>query len=202
MTEMRFLVTGGTQGVGAKICQEFNGVSLSRTNGYDITKCADRKRIALMSLDYDVFVNNAFDGPFHKEDSDFGQVKLLWEVAALWRDKNKSGHIINIGSSTADVVVAPDPERETYRIPKAALKAHSRQWTQAFKQNSVPFRTSLLTLDRCDTHEMRASARWTGNGIDLSDVISYIAVILSSGSNTCVEEIVALLNFQYGSGRV
>ena len=51
---MKMLVTGGNRGLGLILVNHFNAVSISRQQGYDITK--DTKAIAEKSLDYDVFV--------------------------------------------------------------------------------------------------------------------------------------------------
>lgn len=192
---MKMLVTGGNRGLGSVICERFQADSVSRATGHDITK--DRESIAQRSLDYDVFVNNAFDGPFQESWADFGQVKLLYEVAMLWQQQNKQGHIINIGSVGSEDIVAPEPSWETYRVNKAALKHHSLQWTRAFKTNQVPFRTSLITVDRLDTPLSRSRVTWTGNGHDLSDVIRMIELCLGVANNTCVQEITAWVNLDH-----
>lgn len=186
---MKYLITGGNRGLGQHLVEVFCGDSFSRSNGYDITK--DRSRIAIESLEYDVFVNNAFDGPFQEPWADFAQTKLLYEVADSWKTHSKTGWIINIGSSGSEDIVAPEPDWETYRVNKAALKHHSQQWTRAFKQNQVLFRTSLITVDRLDTPLSRSRATWTGNGIDLGDVVDMIQLCLSAKPNTCIEEITA-----------
>jgi NAD(P)-dependent dehydrogenase (short-subunit alcohol dehydrogenase family) len=190
---MKYMVTGGNRGLGEALCARFNGDSYSRTDGYDITK--DREKLVESSLNYDVFVNNAFDGPFQAPWADFGQVKLLFDVATAWKNANKVGYIINIGSSGSESIVAPDPAWETYRVSKAALKHHSLQWTQAFKTNQTLFRTSLITLDRLDTTLSRSRPNWTGNGIDLSDVGDMIDTCINVKNNTCIGEITAWVNF-------
>lgn len=189
------MITGGNRGLGLELCQKFNGDSYSRHNGYDITK--DRPALAEKSLNYDVFINNAFDGPFQESWADFGQVKLLYEVAMLWQKNNKSGYIINIGSSGSEDIVAPEPSWETYRVNKAALKHHSQQWTRAFKTNQVLFRTSLITVDRLDTPLSRSRPTWTGNGVALGDVTNMIDLCLSTQANTCIEEIKAWVNLDH-----
>lgn len=194
---MTFLITGGNRGLGQHLCQRFNGFGVSRSTGFDITRPQDRTSIANLSLDYDVFINNAFDGPFQESWADFGQTQLLWCVADLWRQKEKNGIIINIGSVGTENVVTPDPAFETYRVSKAALKNHSLQWTRAFKEDRVLFRTTLLTLDRLDTDLSRSRPNWTGNGMDLDDVGNYVELILRSGANTCIEEIVAWVNYDH-----
>lgn len=192
---MKCMITGGNRGLGQWLCEHFAGDSYSRSNGFDITK--QYQELADISLDYDLFINNAFDGPFQEEWADFGQVKLLQSVASAWQKNNHTGYIINIGSVGGEEIVAPEPSWETYRVSKTALKHHSRQWTRAFKRNMVRFRTSLMTLDRLDTPLSRSRNTWTGNGHDLSNVEQMIRLCLESPPNTCVEEIVAWVNFEY-----
>lgn len=192
---MKYMITGGNRGLGLELVKHFGGDSYSRSNGFDITKDVDA--IARKSLEYDVFVNNAFDGPFQEPWANFGQTKLLWAVADLWAREKKSGYIINIGSVGSETVVAPEPSFETYRISKSALKEHSRQWTRAFKENRVPFRTTLLTLDRLDTDLTRSRPTWTGNGLNTADICNYIELIINAQPNTCLEEIIAWVNFDH-----
>jgi hypothetical protein len=193
---MKYMITGGNQGLGLALCQHYNADSFSRsTTGHDIIK--NRSELAQLSLNYDVFINNAFDGPFQETWADFGQVKLLFDVADLWKKQNKSGWIINIGSSGSEDVVAPEPSWETYRVNKVALKHHSLQWTRAFKTNQVLFRTSLITVDRLDTELSRSRATWTGNGIDLHNVADMVDLCLKANSNTCVGEISAWVNLDH-----
>jgi NAD(P)-dependent dehydrogenase (short-subunit alcohol dehydrogenase family) len=192
---MKFMITGGNRGLGLELCNAYQGNSYSRANGYDITK--DKEKLAEISLGYDVFINNAFDGPFQETWADFGQVKLLFEVANLWQKNNKAGYIINIGSSGSEAIVAPEPSWETYRVNKAALKHHSLQWTQAFKQNQSLFKTSLITVDRLDTELSRNRTTWTGNGVDLTDVKTMIDLCLNIQPNSCVGEVTAWVNLDF-----
>jgi hypothetical protein len=194
---MKMMVTGGNRGLGLSICDRYQADSFSRQTGYDITLPDHRQQLAQISLSYDVFVNNAFDGPFQEPWADFGQCRLLWDIANLWRDQDKSGIIINIGSVGSETVVAPHPSWETYRVSKLALKGHSQQWSKAFRDNQVRFRTSLLTLDRLDTPLSRSRTNWTGNAIDLSDVLAYIDLILNAQPHTCIEEIRAWVNLDH-----
>jgi len=189
------MITGGSKGLGLAMIDRFGGDSYCRGNGFDITK--DTEKLAKISLDYDVFVNNAFDGPFQEPWANFAQVQLLYAVGDLWAKENKSGYIVNIGSVGSETLSAPIPSFETYRVSKAALKEHSRQWTRAFKDNKVPFKTSLLTLDRLDTDLTRNRSSWTGNGIDTADICSYIELITNAQPNTCIEEIIGWVNFDH-----
>lgn len=190
---MKFLITGGNRGLGQELVSQFYGDSISRVDGFDITKHA--REIAQKSLDYDVFVNNAFDGPPQEEWADFGQVQVLLEVYKQWKDHNKQGWIFNIGSVGAEHIVAPDPSFETYRVAKSALTHASRQCTSAFKNNLVNFKTTLITPDRLDTEITRSRPSWTGNGINCTDIVNFIKYATTVQPNTCIEEIILYVNF-------
>ncbi len=192
---MKVLVTGGNRGLGKHLVDEFNGVSISRTDNVDITK--DYDVIANMSIDYDVFINNAFDGPPQEAWANFGQVHVLEAVYDAWSKHNKQGYIFNIGSVGEKHIVARDPSFETYRVAKAALAHASKQCTASFKANKVPFKTTLITLDRLDTELSRSRPTWTGNGINLNDVLNFIKYASTLDYNTCIEEITFYCNLDY-----
>jgi len=192
---MKMLVTGGNRGLGEHLVGVFGADSASRTNGFDIN--LNTHELAVLSLEYDVFVNNAFDGPPQELWADFGQAQLYFAVYDAWKTAGKSGHIFNIGSVGEQHVVAPEPRFETYRVAKAALSHASRQGTQAFKQNLVKFRTTLITPDRLDTALSRSRPTWTGNGIDLTDVSNFIQYATTVSSNTVIEEATFYVNFEH-----
>jgi len=190
-----FFITGGNRGLGQHLKEKFNGTSISRAQGYDITKHV--KEIAEISLDFDVFVNNAFDGPPQEDWANFAQAQVYMAVYDAWKAAGKTGHIFNIGSTGSKSIVAPEPRFETYRVSKAALEHASRQGTQAFKQNIVPFKTTLITLDRLDTELSRGRPNWTGNGINLTDISNFIQYATTVSKNTVVEEATFYVNFDH-----
>jgi NAD(P)-dependent dehydrogenase (short-subunit alcohol dehydrogenase family) len=192
---MKVLVTGGNKGLGKHLIEEFNGMSISRVTNHDITK--HYETIANLSLEYDVFVNNAFDGPPQEEWANFGQVHVLESVYDLWSKNNKLGHIYNIGSIGEKHIVPREPSFETYRVAKAALAHASKQCTASFKANKVPFKTTLITLDRLDTELSRSRPTWTGNGVNLKDVSNFIKYARTLDYNTCIEEITIYCNLDY-----
>lgn len=194
---MNILVTGGNRGLGKHIVETFNADSCQRSNNYNITSDADIKLIVSRSLEYDVFVNNAFDGPPQESWANFAQINLYMAVYDAWKTANKQGHIFNIGSIGEKTIVAPEPRFETYRISKAALAHASKQGTQAFKQNHVPFRTTLISIDRLDTELSRSRPNWTGNGIDLSDITNFIRYATTVSANTVVEEATFYCNLDF-----
>lgn len=196
---MKVLVTGGNRGLGKHLVEAFDGHSISRSDKMDITK--DYLAIAKLSLEYDVFINNAFDGPPQEEWANFGQVHVLEAVYDLWKTNNKSGFIFNVGSVGEKHIVAREPSFETYRVAKAALAHASRQCTASFKTNQVSFRTTLLTLDRLDTELSRSRTNWTGNGINVLDVSNFIKYAITNKTNTCIEEIIFYCNFEYAQSK-
>lgn len=193
----KYLITGGNRGLGLALVNHTKGTSISRVDGFNITNTEDIKRIAQESLKYDVFINNAFDGPPQEEWANFGQVQLLLEVYRVWAENNKTGYIFNIGSSGAQAIVPPEPSFETYRVAKSALAHASKQATQAFKQNKVRFKTTLITPDRLDTELSRSRPTWTGNGIAMKDLTDFIDYATNTQANTCIDEIIIYCNLDY-----
>ena len=192
---MNTLITGGNKGLGLHLATALNAESISRANGWDITK--DVEKIAAHSINYKVFINNAFDGPPQESWANFAQSQVYFAVYDAWKAAGKTGHIFNIGSSGSKTVVAPEPRFETYRVAKAALSHASKQGTQAFKQNLVPFKTTLITLDRLDTELSRSRPTWTDNGIDLTDISNFIQYATAVSQNTVVEEATFYVNFDH-----
>jgi len=191
----RYYITGNNRGLGLELSKYFNADGSSRASGKDITKDIDN--IVEDSIHYDVFINNAFDGPPDSDWANYAQVNLLQAVYKRWKELNKSGWIFNIGSNGEQTIVAPDPDWETYRVAKAALAHASRQCTQAFKQGLVPFKTTLITPDRLDTELSRSRNNWTGNGIDCKDICKFIDYCVSTNSNTVIADITLLVNFTH-----
>ena len=93
--------------------------------------------------------------------------------------------------------MAPVPEFETYRVAKSALSHASKQCTQAFKDNIVGFKTTLITPDRIDTPLSRSRESWTGNGIDTKDIGDFIEWCIQTQDNTVIEEVVLCVNLDY-----
>ena len=194
---MRYLVTGGNRGLGKSIKEYFNADSVSRSeNNIDITKDVDV--IVQNSLEYDVFINNAFDGPPQETWANFAQTTLLMKMFEAWKNADKRGFIFNIGSIGSDSVVSPVPSWETYRVSKKALESASLQCSKAFRDNIVKFKTVLIKPDRLDTELSRSRANWTGNGINCDDICKFIEYAVSLNDNTQIDEITFALNYEHG----
>ena len=192
---MRILTTGGNRGLGLDLVKNLGAESISRASGYDITK--DLDKIIQKSLDYDVFVNNAFDGPPQESHANFAQTVLLLKMFDAWKQENKGGFIFNIGSIASDDVVAPEPMWETYRVSKKSLESASLQCSRAFRKDIVKFRTTLIKPDRLDTELSRSRANWTGNGVDCADIGNFIQYCFSLKGNTQIDSITMGLNYDH-----
>jgi|TARA_Y100001963_G_scaffold12284_1_gene15467 NAD(P)-dependent dehydrogenase (short-subunit alcohol dehydrogenase family) len=192
---MKILITGGNRGLGKILATSLSADSISRQSGFDITK--DVNSIVDKSLDYDVFINNAFDGPPQEEWANFGQSQLLIKMFQKWKEKNKTGWIFNIGSIASDDNVSPNPDWETYRVSKKSLEAASLQCSRAFRNNEVSFRTTLIKPDRLNTDLARSRPNWTGNGINCKDIATFINYCLDINKNTQIDQITISLNYDY-----
>lgn len=118
---MTTAITGHTSGIGKRLFQRLDPdvIGFSRSNGYDITNPADRKRIIEESEHCDIFINNA--------TADFGQTLLFLELFNSWRDRNKI--IINVGSRIAEIKILPDNRQDLlkYQAEKLILKEMSNR---------------------------------------------------------------------------
>ena len=191
----RYFITGNNRGLGLELSNYFVADGTSRSQGLDIT--SDIEAIAEQSLHYDVFINNAFDGPPDQAWANYAQVNLLMAVYKKWKQNSKTGWIFNIGSIGEKTIVSPDPEFETYRVSKSALLHASKQCTKAFRDNLVNFKTTLITPDRLDTPLSRSRESWTGNGINCNDIAKFIDFCVRLNPNTVVEEVILALNYKY-----
>ncbi len=186
---MQTMITGGERGLGLYLAQRYHADSYSRSSGFDINR--DCQDLGEISLDYDIVINNAYDG--------FGQTLLLESVARHWIREDKTGWIINIGGVGSEDLSPPGPHWQLYNAHKRSLKHMSLQWTHAFRTGQVGFRTSLITVDRLDTPLGRTTPEWTGNGVDLRDVYEMIELCLRCQPNTCIGEIKAWVNLDHNS---
>lgn len=188
----RYYITGNNRGLGLALSNHFSADGCSRQSGLDITKDIDK--IVEDSVHYDVFINNAFDGPPDTEWANYAQTNLLHAVYKRWKEIGKSGWIFNIGSVGEKTIVAPEPEFETYRVSKAALAHASKQCTQAYKKGLVNFKTTLITPDRLDTPLSRSRDSWGGGAVDCADIAKFIEFAINTNRATCIEEITLYAN--------
>lgn len=119
---MKLLMAGNeTYGLAKSIKEIYpDTVSLSRTTGYDFKTLDAKKKAAIESLDYDVFLCVSALGDFH-------QSLLVERIIEKWQEKNHKGYLIVLGSS-ADTPV--NGSTRMYNVEKRALRAFCRQLSQ------------------------------------------------------------------------
>ena len=192
----RYYVTGSNRGLGLELSEYFKASGSSRSTGTDITTKVGIQSIVEQSLHYDVFINNAFDGPPDEPWGNFAQVNLLLAVFNKWKEEGKSGHIFNIGSTGA---LSARVSHDRYAIAKDALATASRQCSKAFKDNLVKFKTTLITPGRLDTPLSRDRETWTGNGVKTLDICKFIEYTMGIENNSIIEDIIIDVNLEYGN---
>lgn len=115
----KILVTGNPDYGTAKGINEVldNCDFCSRTNGYDLSKEEKQKKLAELSLNYDVFIACSTIWDAH-------QMNYVIKVVKKWQEKNHKGQIIVFGSG-ADTYV----KGTTWEYPafKKGLRAYCRQ---------------------------------------------------------------------------
>lgn len=128
MENKKVLITGNRNyGLCKAICDLFDTVdnidysTASRSTGWDLDKQSEQDRLATHFVDdnFNIFINNAAIWKYQ-------QTLMLETMYQYMIDKNKSGYIINMGS-TADTGV----KGRTWRYPteKKALKVYNRDLT-------------------------------------------------------------------------
>jgi hypothetical protein len=113
---MKFAITGHSSGIGKAVYDRLypDVLGFSRSNGYDITDPASRRKIVKESIECDVFINNAHNG--------FSQIDMLVDLFTEWRDLPKV--IINIGSRAADKSLTQKNQHLLhYMVQKRSLKS-------------------------------------------------------------------------------
>ena len=81
---MKVAITGHSSGIGKAVYDRVYPcvIGFSRSNGYDITDAASRKRMIQESITCDIFINNAHNG--------FSQIDMLVEVFTEWKNLPKT----------------------------------------------------------------------------------------------------------------
>ena len=136
---MKIAITGHTSGIGNSLASVFpNFIGFSRKNGYDLHNISIRGKMYTEIDDCDIFINNA--------DLGWNQIKLLYELWDIWKDKDKL--IVNIGSTAADY---NPPIARSYNVQKKALQDACLQLQQA----SGPCKVMLIKPGYVDTPRVK-----------------------------------------------
>ena len=184
MKYKKILVIGGSRGVGLDIVKYFKGDSVSRSNGYDITKPEFRKKIACMSLDYNVAVNHAYCG-------DFSQTEMLQELCLLWKSKGKKGYIINTGSTSSYRFNDRKGEEWWWMAGiKKGLDEFIKYFSQAVTwDKNIQFRITNIRPGMLDTKKSRLKSHFK-SGIRGEDYCRLIEYLLSTPEDLIIPEVI------------
>ncbi len=114
----KILMTGNPEyGICKAVNDRLKVTCISRSSGIDLTQGKNWDKVAEMSLEYDVFINNSALWRMH-------QSLLLHKVYERWLEEKKEGLIICLGS-TADIGIRGGSRM--YPVEKVALKQLCRQ---------------------------------------------------------------------------
>ena len=176
-------ITGGSEGVGKDIFDHYSpqAKSFSRRTGYDIGKDEDRRRIVEESLECDIFVNFAHNGHYT------GQPQLLYDIFALWEEKEKSGYIVNMGTYST---FSSSPKFRRYAVVKKALDIANQQCCKKIENGLVPFRMTNLRPGMLDTEKSRQKDHWEGVGVTGESICKTIDWLVSTPKDLLIPEMV------------
>jgi hypothetical protein len=132
---MQYAITGHSKNIGKYLFNVLspNAIGFSRSNGYDITKKEDRRRIIEESFDCNIFINNA--------PAEFGQSEMCLELWHEW--KNLSKIIINVGSRIANENVTLSIDQShllKYSMHKRTLKTLSEDLSKIHTEVEVKYK--------------------------------------------------------------
>jgi len=116
----------------------------SRSNDYNLCTKQDRVKLAQDSLAYDVFVNSS-------ALYQFNQTLVLETVWKAWKENNKQGHIINIGST---VDRSTKGAEWIYPQEKKALKSLSHQYAMLGIWGGSGIRVSYISYGSLETKKV------------------------------------------------
>lgn len=170
---MKFLITGNKDyGLAKALSVIFSNADyVGRPTGYDLS--TDIDKIAVKSLDYNVFINCAY------VDS-FNQTLLLDKVYNTCVKHKHNLHIINVGS-TVDRV----PNHSNYSINKKALREHSTNLSMNSVWKEGP-KVSLISLGTLSNTQEKKPYR---KCIDIDQAARYIKWIVDQPEDICINEI-------------
>lgn len=172
-------ITGHTRGIGKGIYdyflrKDYEVRGFSRTNGYDLNDQNSISQIVSETLDFDIFVNNAFN-----HLGGFAQVQLLHDLFPHW--KNKEGWIINLSSVASDFI-AGRKETTPYPITKIALDSYVKQLSWMLPRINL----LLIRPGRVETPLIESVP---GKKLRVNDIVNIIDWILNQPKDIHINEI-------------
>ena len=177
---MKIMMTGNPDyGLAEKfavVCPQTDFVS--RTNSYDLCSKEGRNIIAQSSLSYDVFINSS-------ALYQFNQTLVLETVWKKWKENNKQGHIINIGST---VDRSTKGAEWIYPQEKKALKSLSHQYAMMGIWGGSGIKVSYIAFGSLQTkkvHEKHPDRKL----MNVTQAAEYIKWIMDAPANININEL-------------
>ena len=177
---MKIMMTGNPDyGLAEKfavVCPQTDFVS--RTNSYDLCSKEGRNIIAQSSLSYDVFINSS-------ALYQFNQTLVLETVWKKWKENNKQGHIINIGST---VDRSTKGAEWIYPQEKKALKSLSHQYAMMGLWGGSGIKVSYIAFGSLQTkkvHEKHPDRKL----MNVTQAAEYIKWIMDAPTNININEL-------------
>lgn len=181
---MKILLTGNPKkDIAEKICKLYpTAHTISRSDDatytLDLSKTENLKKVAGISLNYDVFINSSLL-------MDFAQTKLLQYVWTEWKDNDKSGHIISFGSAV-DYYFRPD--NRLYPIEKRALRDLNRSLSKHVNWFDSKIKTTYFSFGGVDTD--KTMHQWSHfHHLKQDDIAAYVKWIIESPINCNIDEL-------------
>jgi len=149
-----------------------------RSNDYDLCTKQGRVKLAQDSLIYDVFVNSS-------AQYQFNQTLVLETVWKAWKENNKQGHIINIGST---VDRSTKGAEWIYPQEKKALKSLSHQYAMLGIWGGSGIRVSYISYGSLETkkvHEKHPDRKL----MNVTQAAEYIKWVIDAPINININEL-------------
>jgi len=179
---MKVAITGHTRGIGKEIFNELSKRSYqvhgySRSNGWDISLQEIRTQIVNETLDFDVFINNAY--------YPIAQFELLKLLVNQWQGTKKL--IVNVGSKSIYADVIPSFMQDYVKDKRAQLEFINTRRLQAQPQ------ILNLTLGLVDT---QMSENLLAKKLAAADVASTLIDLIEIKDRIYVQDLMLDVPFQ------
>jgi NADP-dependent 3-hydroxy acid dehydrogenase YdfG len=174
---MKILISGNPNfGLAKELFKIYpEAVFASRINGYDLTSQEGHNKFAILSLDFDIIINNSALWKFN-------QTVLLDQMYKKLVENKKTPHIICIGSTTDRVKKGG---AWLYNAEKKAL----RDYCNTLGINGVWGKAPKITLISFGSLSNVQSKHPDRKCLDIENAAKYIVWVINQPKDICINEI-------------